>query len=115
MPRDRHHVDPYVWTRRDEPGNIALICRAHHRLRHAGFIENPADPPDRWRLRLVPGKPGPEDERRETVDETYRDHLLAPLRRDAKRARDLAPEDAPSFRHDETPEDETPEDDDEAA
>jgi hypothetical protein len=88
-----HHLDPWGVTRCHDLGRIALICRDHHDLVHMGFIENPADMPERWRVRVTPAAGEPASPLRESIDGRFRDFLEAPARRDDQLARTLAPED----------------------
>lgn len=91
-PSQVHHLDHFAHTRRHDLDRVWLVCRLHHGLVHGGFIENPADPPDRWRLRLTLGRSEPVDSVREELDKRYDEHVQSPARRDEELARNLAAE-----------------------
>jgi hypothetical protein len=88
-----HHLDGYDPAVGHDLRKMHMICRMHHEMVHAGWFENPEDPPWEWRTRRTPaaGPAGPG--RRRAVERKYRDHKHAAARPDDELAASLASED----------------------
>ena len=53
-----HHTQRWALENVHDPDRLHLLCTAHERLAHQGYIENEEQSPDHWRLRSYPAERG---------------------------------------------------------
>ncbi|MBI5152764.1 hypothetical protein HZA39_04470, partial [Candidatus Peregrinibacteria bacterium] len=51
-----HHTARFSLTHAHNPDQLTPLCKAHERLAHLGLIENEERPPEKWCLRMLPGR-----------------------------------------------------------
>lgn len=64
-----HHPDRFALTKNHE--KITPLCEKHHKIAHAGLIQNEKDEPQKWKIQKIPNQADPKFKIDQKVQKYY--------------------------------------------